>query len=337
MTGALRVGIVGAGFMGGTHLGALVADGVPVTVFDPSHEKAAAMAASRGASLAASLDELIGGVDVVDVCAPTHHHATIAIAAARAGRHVICEKPLARTEAQAEAMLDACTASGVRLFPAHVVRYFPEYEMAQQIVANGEVGDPAVLRLKRASFRPRHGPGHWFFDHAKSGGLIVDLMVHDFDFARWVAGQVISVHCRSVGAARPDLGVDHAFAIVTHSSGAISHITGSWAYGGGVFRTALEIAGSEGLLEFDSEARQPMTWYLHGASSEEGRAVGLAGSPVAVDPYRVELRDFLRAIGDGGPTRVEARDGIEALRIALAAEESAQTGRAIRLAGAAAA
>lgn len=319
--------------MGGTHLAALAADGVPVTLFDPSQERAAAVAASHGAAVAGSLEDLIGVVDVVDVCAPTDRHAEIAVAAAQAGRHVICEKPLARTEAEAEAMLDACAASKVRLFPAHVVRYFREYETARGIVAGGTIGDPAVLRLKRASFRPRHGADHWFFDHARSGGLILDMMVHDFDFARWVAGDVISVHCRSVGVARPDLGVDHAFAILTHASGAISQVTGSWAYGGDVFRTAMEIAGSDGLLEYDSEAAQPMRWYLQREVAERKPSVGLPGSPVAEDPYRLELRDFLRAITDGGPARVEASDGVAALRIALAADESARTGRVVRLIG----
>ena len=319
--------------MGRTHLAALAAEGVPVTLFDPSQEKAAGMAALHGGAVARSLDELIAGVDVVDVCAPTDRHAEIAVAAARAGCHLICEKPLARSDAQAGAILEACERNGVRLFPAHVVRYFPEYETARDLVAGGAIGDPAVLRLKRASFRPRHGADHWFFDHARSGGLILDLMIHDFDFARWVAGEVTSVHCRSVGAARPELGVDHAFAILRHESGAITHVSGSWAYGGDVFRTAMEIAGSDGLIEYDSEAAQPMRWYLKRASAGEDEAVGLPGSPVAEDPYRLELRDFLRAIADGGAARVEARDGVAALRIALAADKSARTGRVVQIAG----
>jgi myo-inositol 2-dehydrogenase/D-chiro-inositol 1-dehydrogenase len=317
--------------MGGTHLAALAADGVPATLFDPSPEKAAAMAALHGATVARSLDELIRAVDVVDVCTPTDRHSEIAVAAARAGRHVICEKPLARTEARAEAMLEACAASNVRLFPAHVVRYFPEYAAAQRIVSGGAIGDPAVLRLKRASFRPRHPAEHWFFDRARSGGLILDLMIHDFDFARWVAGEVRSVHCRSVGVARPELGVDHAFAILTHDSGAITQVTGSWGYGGDVFRTAMEIAGSEGLIEYDSESAQPMRWYLKRTEAGEHQAVGLPGSPVAEDPYRLELRDFLRAVADGGTARVEARDGLAALRIALAADESARTASVVQL------
>jgi len=176
----LRVGVVGAGFMGGVHLAAWAAESNPTVVFSLDPTQAATLAARHGAALARSLDELLGWVDVVDVCTETDRHAEVAIAAARAGRHVICEKPLARTLADAEAIVDACAEARVRLFVAHVVRFFPEYALAREQVVAGEVGLPAVLRLRRASFRPTHPPDHWFFDHARSGGMIVDLMIHDF-------------------------------------------------------------------------------------------------------------------------------------------------------------
>jgi predicted dehydrogenase len=333
----LRVGIVGAGFMAETHLAALAAEDVQAVVYNRDADRATALAGRFGAGLATSFEELLEAVDVVDVCTATHRHATFAIAAAAAGRHVIVEKPLARTVEDGTAILNACERAGVQLFVAHVVRYFPEYEAAHRLVASGAIGDPAVVRLKRASFRPRHDAGHWLFDAAQSGGMIVDLLVHDFDYARWVAGDVVSVHCHSVGIERPQLGVDHAFAILTHASGAISHVTGSWAYAAPTFRTALEIAGSHGLIEHDSESSKPIVSYLHPGRADrgdgnEGRAVGLPASPVREDPYRLELREFLRAITDGTPARVTARDGLEALRIALAADESARTGRVVRLA-----
>jgi myo-inositol 2-dehydrogenase / D-chiro-inositol 1-dehydrogenase len=328
----LRVGLVGAGVMGATHLAGWMAEGNPVTVFDVDPERAAALAADPGAGVARDLDELLERSDVVDVCTATHRHAEVAIAAARAGRHVICEKPLARTIEDAEAMIDACATAGVRLFVAQVVRFFPEYAAARAAVVDGAIGEPAVLRLKRASYRPRQQPGHWFFDVSKSGGMVVDLMIHDLDYARWVAGEVTSVSCRSAGVERPHLGVDHAVAILTHASGAISQVTGSWAYAPPTFRTAFEIAGSTGLIEHDSAASPPIVTYLRPAGTDGG-PVGMPGSPVAVDPYRLELREFHRAVLDGTTARVDAADGLAALRIALAADESARTGRVVRLGG----
>jgi predicted dehydrogenase len=333
----LRVGIVGAGFMGETHLAAWAAEGLEAIVFNRDPARAEALAGRFGAKTASSLDALLDSVEVVDICTATHSHTEVALAAAAAGRHVICEKPLARTLPDAEAIVAACERAGVRLFAAHVVRFFPEYEAAHRLIADGAIGDPAVLRLKRASFRPRHGPGHWFFDPAQSGGMVVDLMIHDFDYARWVAGDVTTVHCRSVGVERPELGVDHAFAILTHASGAITHVTGSWAYAAPTFRTSFEIAGSHGLIEHDSESSRPIVSYLHPHGAEASATVGLPQSPVAEDPYRLELREFHRAIVEGTPSRVDPRDGLEALRIALAADESARIGRVVPIGAAPAA
>jgi predicted dehydrogenase len=323
------VGIVGAGFMGDTHLAAWAADGVPRSVFDVHPGNAARLATRHGATVARSLDELIAASDVVDICTATHTHADIAVAAARAGRHVICEKPLARTLADADRVIAACASAGVELLVAHVVRYFPEYAAAHERVVAGAVGRPAVLRLRRATYRPRHTAGHWLFDHAKSGGVILDMMIHDFDFARWVAGEVTSIWCRSVGLERPELGVDHAVAILTHASGAISHLSGSWAYGRPDFRTAFEIAGSSGLISHDSALAPVASWL--DAADDAGGAVGLPRSPVTLDPYRLQLREFRRRIVDGTPVRVSAQDGREALRIALAADASAREGRAVAL------
>jgi predicted dehydrogenase len=326
----LRVGVVGTGFIGETHVAAWTAEGARVVVHDVDTGRAAALAERHGARHADSLGELLGAVDAVDVCTPTHLHAEVAIAAAGAGRHVICEKPMARTLADAEAMLAAAREAGVRLFVAHVVRFFPEYAAARAAVLDGAIGEPAVLRLTRASFRPRHPAGHWFFDHAKSGGIVLDLMIHDLDYARWVAGDVVAVHCRSASVSRPDAGVDHAVAILTHRSGAISHVSASWGYAPPTFWTALEIAGSLGLIEQDSTTTAPVAPSLL-AGAADGTVTAMADTGLAGDPFRLELAEFARAIRDGTEARIGAADGLEALRIALAADESARTGAVVRL------
>ena len=155
MSVALRVGVVGAGFIGRTHLAALAAEGVSTTLVDVDPGMAALVAGDHGAEVCRTLDELLERVDVVDICTPTHRHAEIAIRAAAAGRHVICEKPLARTLEDASAIIAACERAGVRLFVAQVVRFFPEYVAAKQAVAADAIGSVAVMRLKRATFRPR--------------------------------------------------------------------------------------------------------------------------------------------------------------------------------------
>jgi predicted dehydrogenase len=323
----LRIGVVGAGSIGETHAAAWRDEGAPVFIYDVDEARAADVASRNGARVARSIDEVFASVDVVDVCAPTHLHANVAIAAARAGRHVICEKPMARTLEEGEAMLAAANSAGVRLFVAQVVRFFPEYSAARQAVLEGAIGDPGVLRLTRTGFRPRQP---WFGNHAQSGGLVVDLMIHDLDYARWIAGEVRTVHCRSASAEKPWAGVEHAVAILTHESGAISHVSASWGYAPPTFRTAFELAGSHGIIEQDSVTTKSVTASLFTAAGG-GSLTAMGDLGLIGDPYRLELAEFARSIVDGTAPRVGAEDGLAALRIALAADESARTGAVIAL------
>src|SRR5664279_4711473 len=162
VNGPLRVGVVGTGFMGETHVAAWAAEGIRAVIHDVDSGRAATLAERYGAQVAATREELLGAVDVVDVCTPTHLHAEVAIAAARAGCHVICEKPMARTLADAEAMLAAARDAGVRLFVAHVVRFFPEYVAARAVAGPGQAQDAGLADRAVQHGRPRHLAGHWF-------------------------------------------------------------------------------------------------------------------------------------------------------------------------------
>jgi predicted dehydrogenase len=324
---ALRVGVVGGGFIAGVHLAAWRQLGAArLAVFDVHPERARARAEAVGAEPMESLAELIAAVDVVDVCTPTDTHRATVEAAAAAGRDIICEKPIARSLVDAEALAGACERAGVRLLVAHVVRYFPEYAAAQAAVAAGHIGRPAVLRLRRESSRPSKAAESWIFDEARSGGLILDLMVHEFDFARWIAGEVESVMARHVRDAS-GRDVDFAVAILRHAGGALTHVTGSWSYPPPVFRTGFELAGDAGLIEYESVDQQPIARYLHAGEANE--PVGLPASPVAEDPFTVQLADFARALTTGVPARVAVEDGIAALRVGLAAIESSRRGRPV--------
>lgn len=324
----LRVGIVGAGFMGSVHAAgwATLPDAELTAIVAGPDSPPRQLAERYGMHACTGLDELLGRVDVVDICAPTHLHHDIAIAAARAGRAVICEKPLARTPEQGAEVIAACQQAGVPLLVAHVVRFFPEYAAAKAAVADGVIGEPAVTRLTRATFQPSKPSGNWFVDEERSGGLALDLMIHDFDFARWVAGEVRDVHARSVRAARPDAGTDHVLAILRHTSGAISHVEGSWAYPRPAFRTKGQIAGTAGVLEFDSDRSAPVRPLLR-ARPDAGGDIPLPSSPLAEPPHTTQLRHFLDVLKGSAEPIVTAEDGLAALRIAAAVAESSVTGR----------
>ena len=312
----MRVGVAGAGGIAEPHLAAWRDLGLPATVFS-TDGRAAAVAARYGATAVGSLAELIAGCDILDVCAPTPVHEEIVLAGAAAGRHVVCEKPLALTHAAAGRMLAAADRAGVALYPGQVVRFFPAYAAARAAVAAGRIGTPAVLRLSRRGARPVQP---WFADPALSGGLIVDQMIHDLDFARWIAGDVTSVQAKLLGGnGSPTIGV----VLLTHVGGALSHILGGWGRSDEQFRTSFALAGDAGLIRYSTSDRPSLTFDGPGAAPGAG---ALLPDTAGVSPYRTELAEFAAAFAGGPGPRVTAGDSLAALDIALAANESVRTG-----------
>jgi predicted dehydrogenase len=297
--------------------------------YDVSPEASAAASAEYGGRAFASLGALIGAADVVDVCTPTPHHRKPVVAAAAAGRDIVCEKPLARHLLDATAMVEACEAAGSRLFVAQVVRFFPRFSRAKAVLDAGEIGQPCVMRSVRGGSPPT-SERSWFSDFSQSGGAVMDLGVHDIDFARWCLGDVERVFARglkSSGTGRHD----HALVVLRFCNGAIAHIECSWAYPPGGFHTRFEIAGTRGVIECDSKALPPLSVSLANDGASPPRPQLL--SPVADwdDPYYLELEHFLSCVETGDAFLVAPADGLEAVRVALAAIESIRTGRAIAL------
>lgn len=279
---SLRVGVVGAGSMAQAHVPGWRALGAEVSVHAP--RRPTAFAARHGAAVADSLAALVGSVDVVDVCSPTATHEEVVRAAIAAGRDVVCEKPLARTSGAAQALADRAAAAGVVLFPAHVVRYFPAYRDVEQRVRSGELGTVRSLALRRQVASPREG---WFHDVEASGGVVLDLMVHDLDQALWLLGPV-----RSVAAQRLDDG-DWVRAHLGHVGGATSTVEARWGPPDVGFATEVTVEGASGMLHHEA------TDLPTGAE----------------DPYLLELRDFVEHRGSGTPARVGAQDGVDAVAL----------------------
>lgn len=327
-----RVGMVGPGLMGSYHASRWKL--LPVELvghYDVSREQATAAAERFGGRVYDTLDELLQAVDIVDVATPTPEHASPVIAAAKAGKHVVCEKPLARTLADGEAMIAACRDAGVRLFVAQVVRFFPEFAGAKAQVDSGNLGRIGVVRTVRGGNFPR--PNDWYGDFEKSGGVILDLAIHDIDYLRWLCGDVKRVFARGLSFA-DNRGTDHALITLRFASGAIGHIEGSWAFPAGTFRTFLEIAGSEGVLQHDSLQTSPLAIQMHADATAEGGKLTVPGGMIADedDPYYLELKHFLDCLDSGADFLVAPEDGLAALKIALAAIESVRTGRVVELA-----
>jgi myo-inositol 2-dehydrogenase / D-chiro-inositol 1-dehydrogenase len=328
----MKVGIVGVGFMGTTHAAGWAETPAEIVGFTAeSPTEAHAISKQYKTTVYPSLDAMLPHVDIVDICSPTHLHHEMALKAAAAGKHIVCEKPLARTMKQAKEIFLACQKAGVQLLVAHVVRFFPEYALARAAVLEGQIGKPGVIRLHRGSYRPKKTAGNWFLDEVKSGGILMDLMIHDYDYARWVAGDVESVSARRVTQLHPEAPIDYGLVILSHRSSALSHIAGAWAYPPPTFRTHLEIAGDRGLIEFDSEDSSPIHNLILKSNAPDAPDVALPSSPVSESPYTTQIKEFYRALADGKPARVGATDGLAAVQIAEAAIQSAHSGQPVTL------
>lgn len=323
MTAPGRVGLIGTGFMGSVHRAAWQAVGAPVT--DLLVRPGAVVAPEfAGVEVHTDLGVFLDAVDVVDICTPSDTHADLATAAARAGRPTLCEKPLTLEVADALAVVAEFDRAGVVLQVAHVVRFFPEYVAARDAVVRGDIGEPAVVRLARLSFAPDRGTDSWFADERRSGGLFFDLMIHDLDYARWIAGEVVGVHARATGGPR-----SYGIAVLTHASGAISHVEASWAEPAPVFRTRLEIAGSRGILACDSAETAPIVVRLHGDAPVASTA--LADVDATANPFEAEIRHFLEVVAGRAEPVLTPWDAVAAVRLAEAAATSARTGVPVAL------
>lgn len=332
----MRFAIIGGGTMGRVHAEALgQIEGVTVVAFGaPEVAPATVELATRlGAEVLPSAEEVLArpDIDAVVVATPTDTHCTLAVAAARAGKQIFCEKPLARTLEDGAAMLDAAARAGVRLAVGQVVRYFPEYALARELVVRGELGTPGVARTTRGAGFPRVS-GDWYADLARSGGVVLDMMIHDFDWLRWTLGPIDRLYARGLASTRR-ADRDAAMAVLRFHSGALGYVEGSWAYPGG-FRTSLEISGSAGLLRTTSRGTTPLQFEFFPTDGTDTRTP-LPPGGIDRSPYLAQMRDVVRWFAGGPAPRCTAEEAFEALRIALAALESARTGRPAVLAGAA--
>ncbi len=329
------IAILGAGMMGNVHARAYKAidQKNSLWIVDPVESRAKAISDKYGATVA-SFEEVLGkgGVDIVDICTPTFTHRELAVRALEAGKHVFCEKPVALKIEDARAMDWAAKKSGRKFMVGHVVRFFPQYARVRELAAAGDIGEIVMARLYRGGSFPSHGVGNWFANTAKSGGVFVDLSIHDFDFLRKLLGPVKTVEARSVALSseRKKDSFDHGMAILRFESGALAHIEGSWAEPAGMpvnFGTFYEFVGTKGMITNSYERETT----LRLQTSIDGKPKYSQENPAYFDPYTEELKSFILSIEEDREVSVNGQEAIESLRVALAANLSAELLRPVEL------
>lgn len=331
------------------------------------HHLVAVSAPFVGASLAAiltageiprvELDELLSQstLDALVVATPTDTHAELVRAGLTAGLAVFCEKPLALDIDQARRL--AADGAG-RLVVGHVVRYFPEYRAAHDVVAEGRLGPIVRARLVRRNAGPP--PGSWYADVGQSGGVLTDLGIHDIDWCLWSLGPVDRVFARASGPTDRQV----ATVLLRHRGGALASLDLSWRET--AFSSAIEVTGTRGLyrsgpsagagLEVVQGPENPLrpdgrqaahapddrpaerTRPADTSDSEVVPGGSVAGAEVELpattpedDPYRAELEAALDFLAGGRPPLLDLADAVQAVAVAAAARESLASGRPVDL------
>ena len=336
-----KVAIAGFGFMGRMHYGewSKLKDAEVVAVCDANVAQfTAKTVGNKKGAFSAKLPKRVraytdfnemlaaGGFDIVDITLPTPCHATLTIQALKAGYHVMCEKPMALSVKDCDAMLAAAGRAKGTLFVAQCARFSPQYAWLKEAVEDGRYGKVVAGDFTRFCPAPGWGPGgkSWFLDEAKSGGAAVDMHVHDADMVQYLFGKPPAVSTR------------------THirADGLTDHLTTTYLYPDKVVTSDTSWAAAKSLV-FDSAYRvffEKATVYC--GERYKGAMVVYPDSGKPFTPklgkgtsYGNEIRYFLDLILGRRVKKeiVTAKDARNSIALVLAEKKSAATGKPVRV------
>jgi myo-inositol 2-dehydrogenase/D-chiro-inositol 1-dehydrogenase len=327
----VRVGVIGVGRIGRLHAELLSRQitGAEVTaVFDVFGDAATTMARELGVVRASSAEELISAADVdaVAICSSTDTHADLLVAAAAAGKAIFCEKPVSLDLSEVDRALSAVASAGVPFQIGFNRRFDPGHASVAEAVRAGRIGEPHLARI--SSRDPAPPPLEYV---KRSGGLFLDMTIHDFDMARFVTGsEVVEVFARGAVRIDPAVGeagdIDTALVTLVHENGCLTSIDNSRRakYG---YDQRVEVFGSEGMATSENPP-------AHAGSVRT--AEGLSGPPLPyffldryVPSYVREWEAFIASVRDGTPSAVGVTDARAPLVIGLAAWQSVREGRPV--------
>jgi len=270
-------------------------------------------------------------VQAVYIATPPHLHAAQTIEAAQAGKHILCEKPLALNSSEAQEMIDACRANGVQLTVCHYQRYNSRHQRIKELLAAGAIGQVTAVRLNFSDYFPPT-PGFWHHNPAISGGgALMDLGVHAIDLLRFLCGEVTEVMAMVDTLAADSPVEDTATLLLRLCNGAQAVITSHWSTA--IFEpeqaNSLEICGTLGTLQAAPIQAKDSSGSLRLIT--EAGAQDFAVAPGGTRPHVALLEDFAQSIADGAPSPIPGEEGLASLRVIEAAHRSAKTGNRVVL------
>ena len=333
--GPIRVGLIGAGFIGQMRVQALakMPELFRLTAVADAREDLARALAGAGVKSFADARVLADDpeIDAVVLSTPPASHAELGVPCLRAGRHLFVEKPLAATVRECEALVEGAGASGVCLATGFTLRQTPAAKLARRLVAEGAVGELDYIRAFHGHKGGKDFGPAWITDRAMTGGgTLMDNGIHMIDLARWFLGDVQSFSGMSSNHSWRKVGCeDNGFVLMRSTAGRIASVQGSWTEWRG-YGWRMEIFGTAGVIRFGFPPLWLTLW--RGTPGEKmtarhfpfllyqvkERLKGWRWS--LVEQLVGDLRDWGEAIRAGKPAPASGRDGLEAVRIALATE-----------------
>jgi myo-inositol 2-dehydrogenase / D-chiro-inositol 1-dehydrogenase len=329
----LRIGVIGVGRIGRMHAQLLAHDvrgAMLGTVYDVREALARDVAAALGVRHTASAEEILDGdIDAVAICSTADSHAELVLAAAEAGKAVFCEKPISLDLTELDHALSAVDAAGVPVQVGLNRRFDRAHAAVREAVVSGAIGAPHVVRI--TSRDPEPPPLEYV---QTSGGLFLDMMIHDFDMARYVTGrEVVEVFARGAVRVEPSLNalgdVDTAVVTLVHEDGCLTAIDNSRRaeYG---YDQRVEVFGSAGMAATENPSAH--TGLVLTRDGMHRPALPHFFLERYADSYVREWQAFVGAVQTGAPPPVSIRDARAQLVIALAALRSHTEGRPVRTA-----
>jgi predicted dehydrogenase len=346
MNRRVKIALVGAGEIGAVHARAHAAVvGTELAAIADVHlEQAQRLAAEVGSKPVAGLDAVLADpqIEGVDLCVPNHLHRELTIRCLEAGKHVLCEKPMALELHDADAMLSAAARTGRFLMIGHVLRFWPEYVLAKQAIDEGQIGDVQLVSARRMVSLLAGTPGAdgWRRDASRSGGAVLDMQIHDLDIFCWLLGAPESVVARGVRSA--DGAWNHVFTLADFGGGRKGFVEASFMMQGNPLDIQFHVLGNRGSLAWKYT---PGAFALHGAQSAAS-----SGGPSLMlyrwgqepqglyapreDSFAVAMRGqvaaFAEAIRTGQPpAKATAAESRLALAVAHASRRSCETGQPV--------
>jgi len=346
MSGRIKWGVIGSGGIARRRTipeGILRASNAELTaVFDIDAQVNAEVAKKFDAKQTASIDELLNAdIDAVYVATPAHLHADQVRASARAGKHVLCEKPLGMTVAEAEEMIELCKQMGVKLGCAFMMRFAAQHAEALRLIKDGKLGIPTYARAQLSCWYPPI-KGAWRQDPATSGGgALIDMGGHCIDLLEMFFGKVARVSCFIHNTVHDYKSEDSAIAMLFFENGALGTVDTFFCIPDNSSKNVLELYGSRGSILAKGTIGQGPAGEMVAFLEQDGKdydaqqarteGQGMIIAPEPVNTYQAEIEEFSQAIIDDRDPLIGGELGLRSQKVLAACYESAKLGKVIEV------